>query len=560
MKAMRQFFSVMVGAGLVFSPMVSAQQKSEKDQKKEEKEKKKQQDRLQKEVGNVYKKWLDNEVAYIITDEEKAVFNRLATNEEREQFIENFWLRRDPTPDTVENEEKEEHYRRIAYANERFASGIPGWKTDRGRIYIIWGPADEVESHPSGGSYNRPYEEGGGSTSTFPFEKWRYRYLEGLGNDVILEFVDPSGSGEYRLTMDPSEKDALLYVPGAGLSDMEAMGLASKTDRFTRSDGTRLPASMGGQRARDNQFERLELFAKVQRPPAAKYKDLEQLVTARIVRDQIQFNYRFDFLRVTGDSVLVPVTIQIPNKQLSFQNREGVHSATLNLFARITTPSGRTVQTFEDIIQRDIPESLLREALKGSSIYQKAVPLRPGLYKLDIVIKDVNSGDVGTVNTRLAVPRYEETQLASSTLILADMIEKVPARQIGLGQFVLGASKVRPRLDAAFTPADKLGVYMQIYNLQIDEATKKSSASIQYRITKDKEEISKFTETSEQMEASGEQLTIEKLVNLDRLVPGNYQIEVTVTDNVAKSTITPSAKFSVKAAEKAPEKTAAAVR
>lgn len=562
MKATRQFLTVLACAGLLVSAgvAVAQQEKSEKDQKREEKDRKKQQERLQKELGSVYKKWLDNEVAYIITDEEKAVFNRLTTNEEREQFIENFWLRRDPTPDTIENEEKEEHYRRIAYANERFASGIPGWKTDRGRIYIIWGPADEVESHPSGGSYNRPYEEGGGSTSTFPFEKWRYRYLDGIGNDVILEFVDPSGSGEYRLTMDPSEKDALLHVPGAGLSDMEAMGLASKTDRFTRSDGTRLPTTMGGQPARMNQFDRLELFAKVQRPPATKYKDLEQLVTARIVRDQIQFNYRFDFLRVTGDSVLVPVTVQIPNRQLSFQNRSGVHSATLNLFARITTPSGRMVQTFEDVIQRDVPESLLHDSMKGSSIYQKAVPLRPGLYKLDIVIKDVNSGNVGTVNTRLAVPRYEEQQLASSTMILADVIERVPARQIGLGQFVLGASKVRPRLDAAFTPADKLGIYMQIYNLHVDEATKKPSASIEYRILKDKEEVSKFTETSEKMEVNGEQITIEKLVNLDKLQPGDYKIEVTVTDNVAKSTITPSAKFTVKAAEKPAEKTAAAAR
>ncbi len=562
MKAMRQFLTVLTCAGLLVSPgaVFAQQEKSEKDQKREEKDRKKQQEKLQKELGSVYKKWLDNEVAYIITDEEKAVFNRLTTNEEREQFIENFWLRRDPTPDTIENEEKEEHYRRIAYANERFASGIPGWKTDRGRIYIIWGPADEVESHPSGGSYNRPYEEGGGSTSTFPFEKWRYRYLDGIGNDVILEFVDPSGSGEYRLTMDPSEKDALLHVPGPGLSDMEAMGLASKTDRFTRSDGTRLPTTMGGQPARMNQFDRLELFAKVQRPPATKYKDLEQLVTARIVRDQIQFNYRFDFLRVTGDSVLVPVTVQIPNRQLSFQNKSGVHSATLNLFARITTPSGRMVQTFEDVIQRDVPESLLHDSMKGSSIYQKAVPLRPGLYKLDIVIKDVNSGNVGTVNTRLAVPRYEEQQLASSTMILADVIERVPARQIGLGQFVLGASKVRPRLDAAFTPADKLGIYMQIYNLHVDEATKKPSASIEYRILKDKEEVSKFTETSEKMEVNGEQITIEKLVNLDKLQPGDYKIEVTVTDNVAKSTITPSARFTVKPVEKPAEKTAAVVR
>ena len=557
MKAAKSIFSALFCAALLVPAGVAfAQEKSEKDKKKEDKDRKKQEERLRKELATPYKKWLNEEVLYIITDEERAAFNRLATNEERETFIESFWLRRDPTPDTIENEEKEEHYRRIAYANERFASGIPGWKTDRGRIYIIWGPADEIESHPTGGSYNRPYEEGGGTTSTYAFEKWRYRYLEGIGNEVILEFVDPSGSGEYRLTMDPSEKDALLYIPGAGLSDLEAQGLASKTQRFQRSDGTRLPVTQGGQPASMNQFDRLELFAKVQRPPT-KYKDLEQLVTARIVRDQIHFDYRFDFLRVTDDSVLVPITVQIPNKQLSFQNQNGVHSATLNLFARITSPSGRIVQTFEDVIQRDIPESLLRESLKSSSIYQKAVPLRPGLYRLDIVIKDINSNDVGTVNTRLAVPRYEEQQLASSTLILADVIERVPARQIGLGQFVLGASKVRPRLDATFTPVDKMGVYLQVYNLHVDETSKRPSASIEYRITKDKQEVTKFSETSEALAVNGEQITIERMVNLDKLEPGKYKLEMTITDNVAKTTITPSAEFTIKAAEKAPEKTAA---
>ena len=183
-------------------------------------------------------------MAYIITDEERAAFKRLQTDEEREQFIEKFWLRRDPTPDTVENEFKEEHYRRIAYANEHYASGIPGWKTDRGRIYIIYGPPDEIEDHSSGGIYERPPEEGGGETSTFPFQQWRYRYIEGIGNNVIIEFVDPTMSGEYHMTMDPSEKDALLYVPGAGLTLMEQMGLSDKTQRFNNTDGTHLGSAV----------------------------------------------------------------------------------------------------------------------------------------------------------------------------------------------------------------------------------------------------------------------------------------------------------------------------
>ncbi len=547
----RCLISALLATALIPRYALFAQEKQEKQdppaRQETDKERKQRQKKLFKELDTPYKKWLQEEVIYIITDEERTAFLRLSNNEEREQFIEQFWLRRDPTPDTVENEFKEEHYRRIAYANERFASGIPGWKTDRGRIYVIWGPADEVESHPSGGSYQRPPEEGGGSTSTYPFEKWRYRYLEGIGNDVILEFVDPSGSGEYHLTMDPSEKDALLMVPGAGLSDLEAMGMASKTDRFNRTDGTRLPKSLGGEPARMNEFERLKLYADIQRPPAVKFKDLAEVVSSRILRNQIQFDYRFDFLRVTGDTVLVPVTVQIPNRQLTFKNSNGVHTATMNLFARISTLTGRLVQTFEDTISRDFPESLLQQSLAGFSIYQKAVPLRPGLYRLDIVLKDVQSGNVGVVNTRLAVPRYDDSKLEASTLILADQIERVSAKQVGLGQFVLGSSKVRPKLNAEFAANEKMGIFLQVYNLKVDDTSHRANASIQYTIRKDQQEVVKLVETADQLKPTGEQITIERRFPLDALAPGRYKLEVQATDQLTKQTISRSADFTVKA-------------
>src|SRR5580704_11789973 len=272
-----------------------------------EKEKKKQEARLKKELETPWKKWLNEEVVYIISDEEKKSFKTLATDEEREQFVEGFWLRRDPTPDTEENEFREEHYRRIAYANDRFASGIPGWKTDRGRIYIEYGPPDEIDSHPSGGTYERPYEEGGGSTSTYPFEQWRYRYIEGIGTNIILEFVDTTMSGEYHLTMDPSEKDALLYVPGAGLTMAEQMGLADKTQRFNNTDGTHLGQPIGGagtQPVSYNEFERINQFAKLQAPPVIKFKDLEAAISTRITYNILPMLVRVDYVRVTDSSVL----------------------------------------------------------------------------------------------------------------------------------------------------------------------------------------------------------------------------------------------------------------
>jgi len=516
---------------------------------KMDKETKRKMKRTLKELDSAYRQWLTEDVTYIISPDERNAFLQLDTNEEREQFIEQFWLRRSSNPDLPENDFKEEHYRRIAYANEHYASGIPGWKTDRGRMYIMWGPADEVESHPTGGTYDRPMEEGGGSTTTYPWETWRWRYLEGIGENIILEFVDPSGSGEYHLTMDPSEKDALLHVPGAGLSLMESMGMASKTDRFTRSDGTNLPTAMGGQPASMNEFSRLELYAKVNKPPEVKFKDLEAVVTSRIVRDQLHFNWHTDYLKVTNDTVLVPVTVQIPNSQLSFQAKEGIHSAVINIFGRVSTLTGRVVQTFEDSVSRDFPDSLYQQSLKLQSIYQKAVPLRPGLYRLDLVLKDVQSGNVGVVNSRLQVPRFDDDKLDTSSLILADgnKFEHVPSKQIGTGQFVLGSTKVVPRLEADFTTAERLGIYMQIYNLKPDDKTHKSNATFQYTVKKGKDQVMQFKETSADMKQTGDQVTIERLLPLATLAPGKYSLEVNATDTLSNQTISRTAEFTVRA-------------
>src|SRR6202051_2209936 len=197
-----------------------------------EKQKKQQKKSLRIELSKTYKKWLNEDVVWIITDEERAAFKQLSNDQERDNFIEAFWQRRDPTPDTEENEYKEEHYQRIAYANEHFAAGVPGWKTDRGRIYIVFGKPDEIDSHPSGGTYERPMDEGGGETSTFPFEDWRYRYIEGIGQEVIIEFVDTCMCGDYHMTMDRGEKDALAKTPNAGLTLYEQMGMSTKASRM----------------------------------------------------------------------------------------------------------------------------------------------------------------------------------------------------------------------------------------------------------------------------------------------------------------------------------------
>jgi GWxTD domain-containing protein len=508
----------------------------------------KKQKELEKELMGPWKKWLNEDVVYIITDEEKQAFRRLRTDEERQQFVEQFWLRRDPTPDTEENEFKEEHYRRIAYANDHYASGIPGWKTDRGMIYIKYGAADEVESHPSGGSYQRPYEEGGGETSTYPFETWRYRYLEGIGTNILIEFVDPTMSGEYHISTDPEEKDALLYVPGAGLTQMEQMGLANKTQRFQRTDGTHLGTGNQPLPESMNEFTRLEQNAKLYKAPAIKFKDLEAAVNSTVRYNTLPMHVRADYIRITDSTVLTSLTLQFKNNDLQYATKDKVAKATVNLYGRITSLTRRPVNWFEDTIGMEVPAEMLQQAMSGSRVYSKSIPLAPGTYRLNIVAKDVVGNTMNNFEMPLVVPHYDEDQLGSSSLILADELERVATKSIGAGQFVIRSSKVRPRVDDTFKQNETMGIYTEFYNLGMDEKTKKPTGSIEYNVVNKANNQTVMSQTEDLNSipnASAFLVTVEKKLPLKALPPGNYTLKLKVVDKLKNQTLTPSAAFTV---------------
>jgi len=543
-----------VAAASLTVPPLPAQSSSSSDEptvskplsKKEQKRRDKQ---LRKELEGPWKKWLNEDVTYIITDEERQAFKRLQTDEERQQFVEQFWQRRDPTPDTEENEYKEELYRRIAYANERFASGIPGWKTDRGMIYIKYGPPDEIDSHPSGGSYQRPMEEGGGETSTYPFEDWRYRYLEGIGSNINIEFVDPTMTGEYRMTMDPSEKDALLNVPGAGLTMYEQMGLTSKNDRFNRTDGTHLGTGNTPLSESQNEFTRLEQFAKLQKAPVIKFKDLEAVVNSTIKYNTLPMKVRADYIKVTDATVLTNITVSFNRNELQYSTKDNLSKATVNLYGRITTLSRRSVNWFEDTVEvGPIPAEMLQRAMNGQSVYFKSVPLAPGTYRFNLVAKDVVGSTMNNFEMPLHVPQYNEDAIASSSLILADQIEKVPTKSIGAGQFVIRTSKVRPRVGDTFKREEKMGIYTEFYNLGMDDKTKRPQGTIAYTVTNNatNEKVIDFSEEfSAVPNASSSLLTIEKMLPLNKLAPGQYTLKINLTDKLKNQTVNQSAPFTV---------------
>ncbi|MBC7899265.1 MAG: GWxTD domain-containing protein [Saprospiraceae bacterium] len=497
--------------------------------------------KVKPELKEAYKKWRNTDVAYIITKEEKRAFDALATDEERENFIENFWRRRDPNPDTEENEYREEYYERIAYANEHYTSGIPGWKTDRGRTYIAWGKPDSVESHPSGGSYDRPSYEGGGSTTTYPFEIWFYRHLDGIGDGLEIEFVDPTGTGEYRIARNANEKDALLMVPGAGLTTAEQLGM-DKGDRISGSGG-----GQNFQREQDSPFRRMEIITGLQRPPAVKFSDLQGIAggdSGVLDNNPLGFELRVDFFRQSDDRVIATFTVQTDNRDLTFKDEGGLETARMNIFGRITAVSGKRSGIFEDSVVANATKAELLEVKDRKSIYQKAIALTPGTYKVDVVVRDVVTGNKGIVNQGFTVPRYDEKKLSTSTLILASKLRSTNERDIG-GMFVIGNSKVIPNLAGNYKQGQEVGVYLQVYNAGVDQTTLRPAVDVEYILSKGGKEVLRQSEDWSGLSDSGQRLTLARLLPTDTMPLGDYEIKIVTKDRVGGQVIENKGRFTI---------------
>lgn len=567
----RSIVVALLGSGLLIAPAAAHRKKQNRDKQAASqdqnsnpldrplsaKQRFKQEKELEKELKGPYKTWLNQDVVYIITPQERKAFLSLSNDEERDAFIEQFWRRRNPNPGDPDNVAREEHYQRIAYANEHFSDGEPGWKTDRGRIYIEWGPPDSIDRHPSGGYYQRPFNEGGGSTATYPFQVWHYRYLPGIGENVNITFVDQCMCGNYRYTINPQDKDALLHVPGVGLTNWEMMNHKGKQDRFQNCNGvTYCGGGPQGKMAQGKEFDRIERAAKLFAPPPQQFKDLDAFITEhKVISGQIiPFDVRTYFVKVTDNMDLVPITLQFNNRDLTFETRDGVSKARLDILGRFTTLSDRTVQTFEDSVQIQEPAELLKKALARQSVYWKAVPLPPGLYRLDIVVKDMNNPThKGIYGRGINVPQFHNEKLGTSSLILADEMHKVPSSDIGGGDFVIGDMFVRPRVGngyakpASFKQDQPLNFWMQVYNLGINRKTKTNHAMVTYEITDATNGDVVFEKKleSDKLNPHSDQLTVDKTLPIAGLQPGKYKVTIKVDDEISKQEIAQSAPFIV---------------
>ncbi len=497
--------------------------------------------KVRPELKKAYVEWI-NDVDLILTQSERDAWKKLATDEEREEFIKIVWDSRDPDPDTEENEFKEQFYERIAYANEHFSSGKPGRLTDRGRIYIKFGKPDEIESHPAGGTYERPSWEGGGSTSTYPFEKWFYRNIPNVTSGVELEFVDPTGSGEYRLARNPDEKDALIHVPNAGSTFDELVGLGQRSDRIANLGGF---GRVNYTRSQDSPFEVLAMHAAMERDQPVERNLLRTRIPTPIVDDNaISFETQLNYFRQSDNRVLTVLTVQTDNDQLSFTNNGGLETAYLNIYGSITSVAERRVGKFEDSVTTSATSDELSTTRTRKSAYAKTFILAPGRYKVDVIVRDTNSGAAGFRQVGFVVPEYRADRLSASSIVLAAKLENMESGA-AVGPFVIGTTKVIPNLSGAFRRNQPVGVYLQIYNAAIDQTTLRPAADAEYVLLKNGKEIAKHTEDWRQINDAGQRLTLSRLIDSRSLEPGEYQIQIRIRDHVSGETITPSATFTV---------------
>lgn len=532
---------------ITFSVAFNEQEKQDRERQE------RQQQSLQEESEDYFKKWLEEDVKYIITDQERDIFEKLSNQQERESFVEQFWFRRDPDPRTSANEFKQEHYRRIAFANEKFQSGKPGWMTDRGRVYIIHGEPVYIERYPSGGPYMRKPWEGGGSTYTYPFEVWLYRDIEGIGDDVELEFVDPSFSGEYRLAVRPEEKDMMLYVSGTTPTTLELMGRESgRVDRPYFNPGIENNSAYQakhGYRAKDAPFARYNRFFVAQKAPDIEFYDLKEMVTANITYQEFPFEMRADFIQLNENQVLVPITIQVDNKELTFDYKNGVHIAKANVYGIVTNMIGRIEAEFEDSVVAEYKPDFLEQARLIKSVYQKVMVLDAGRrYRMDIVVRDENTNRTGLVQQGLNVPSFEKKEaLQTSSVILSKSIQPAPETREIHERFVLGDVKIIPNVNNIFESGEWLGTYLQVYNFVLDQSTLEPEIRVRYTLRKGGKVIQESIDTRGDTVQyySPQRLVLIRQIELKEMEAGTYQVEVEVEDEIGQTSTSAKAVFTV---------------
>ena len=490
-----------------------------------------------------YEKWLKQDVLYIVTPDEQDVFEKLTTFDEKDNFIEQFWKRRDTDPRTGINEFKEEHYRRIAYANERFSSGQRGWRTDRGRVYIIHGPPDETTYH-QGGSMVTSALEGNNTITAWPFELWRYRYLPGIGQNIELEFVDKSGNGKFVLVVNEYEKYNMAHLHGQGRAATDLFGHLMEQGVWTTRN---LELNSPGPHRRAKAFDRVLNLFEVMRPPKLKFAELATAVDTRIHYDEIPFDSSRHWFLVSEGRFLAAVTLRIGHEQLSFKaNYEGQEISEVELYGRVIDLLGKVIFEFEDLLTARRPEGTTQA---GSMLYQRYLPLPKGRFKLQLIVKDISSGRLGSKEELLLLPGFKTDELTVGPVVLADLIGGCGPNELLPDPFVtMNRLKIYPNVDHVVARDRALGIYFEIYNSHLDAASQKPSLDVSFQLERSGEKVTTpfHTMPVEPLSVLEDRLACVRAIQVKDLPAGSYTLNIKVQDKISGRSTTGETSFTLR--------------
>ncbi|HEX5602571.1 MAG TPA: hypothetical protein VFX63_08475, partial [Pyrinomonadaceae bacterium] len=322
----------------------------------------------------------------------------------------------------------------------------------------------------------------------------------------------------------------------------ELAGLETRADRIANLGGF---GRVNYTRSQDSPFEVLDLISTLDRDQPFERNFLGTKIPTPIIDDNpLNFETQLNYFKQSDNRVLAVLTVQANNDQLSFANSGGVETARLNIFGRVITVTDRQIGKFEDSVTTTATSQELSTTRTRKSAYARAFILDPGRYRVDVIVRDIQSGAAGMKQVGFVVPEFPTDRLSASSVVLAAKLESMEGAA-AVGPFIIGTTKVIPNLSGVFNRNQPVGVYLQIYNAAIDQTTLRPAADAEYVLLKNGKELSKQTEDWRQINAAGQRLTLSRLIDSRSLEPGEYQIRIRIRDHVSGETITPTARFTI---------------
>jgi len=475
--------------------------------------------RKAKDLPEGYRKWLEEEVVYIITPKEKVVFLQLDNDRVRNLFIEAFWRQRDPNPNTVENEFKKEHYRRITFANQRFGkeSPGPGWRSDMGRIYITLGEASYAEQHEN-------------LSEVYPVIIWFYEGMieYGLPNSFSVVFFKKAGIGEFELysPVKYGPQHLLIHYKGDPTNYIAAYNELLQIQPNIASVSLSLIPGETGHTLSPSIASEVLISGKIPTAPHKKVKDIyaEKLLRYKdIVEVEYTANYidNDSYVDVIKDkSGIFFVHYLVEPKKLSLEQIENKFYTTLKINGKISDLKGNSIYQYEKTIPIEFNEEELNKIKTKLFSYQDTFPLAAGHYKFNVLLKNTVSKEFTSVEKDIAIPKALSLQM--SYLLLANRMIK-GSKYAGKNKpFLIDDIQLVPSPRNDFTHNSKLYLFFQIFGL---DKELKENGFLEYSIFKENEKIHSMIKN---IKESPDKINFLEEFSLENLSPANYIIRVTL--------------------------------